>query len=120
MELNQVIKLLHCDWVSDRAPTDLAVEQAYASDLMSDILVKPRPGALLLTGLTNIQVIRTSKVAGIRVIVFVRGKEPQPEAVKKSNEYGIPLLTTSACMFDASGILYEHGLRGVSGIQRAG
>jgi len=50
------------------------IEYAYGADLMSDVLAFARPGSLLLTGLTNIQIIRTAQMLDIPAVVFVRGK----------------------------------------------
>ncbi len=44
------------------------------ADLMSDVLASIRPGAVLLTGLCNPQVVRTAQIADIKAIIFVREK----------------------------------------------
>ena len=81
-----------------------------ASDLISDILSLRGPGSLLLTGLTNTQVIRTADILDFVAICFVRGKLPQPETIRLAEEKGIPLLATPHLMFEACGLLYDTGL----------
>jgi predicted transcriptional regulator len=114
MKLVDIKSSLKCEVASsfDFDP-GIDIQFAYASDLMSDILVAVKPGALLLTGLTNNQVIRTSKVAATSAIVFVRGKKPKAETIKLANHYRIPILTSKISMFDACGILFTHGVKGV-------
>lgn len=94
-------------------PLDTDIQFAYASDLMSDVLLYPKPGALLLTGLTNNQVVKTCKVAAGCGIVFVRGKVPPAPTVALAAQYRIPLIATDLSMFDACGLLYSRGMKGV-------
>ena len=49
---------------------------ACGSDLMSDVLAFTKEKTLLLTGLTNAQVIRTAEMIDLSGIIFVRGKRP--------------------------------------------
>ena len=82
------------------------------ADLMSDVLAFTHEGTLLMTGLTNPQVVRTAEMAGITAIVFVRGKVPPPETVTLAEEKGIPLLASKYTMFETCGRLYKAGLPG--------
>lgn len=115
MKLADIKEFLKCQLISavDFDP-DIDIQFAYASDLMSDILVAVKPGALLLTGLTHNQVIRTSKVAATSAVVFVRDKKPNADTIELANRYNIPLLATKVSMFDACGILFANGVKGVS------
>jgi predicted transcriptional regulator len=51
----------------------------------------------------------------IKVIVFVRGKNPTQEIIDLANEKSITILTTKHSMFIASGKLYEAGITGRGG-----
>ena len=82
------------------------------ADLMSDVLAFTHEGTLLMTGLTNPQVVRTAEMAGITAIVFVRGKVPPPETVTLAEGKGIPLLASKHTMFETCGRLYSAGLPG--------
>ena len=115
MKLKEVHKVLGAEWVWEVNRPDYGTQEVYscrASDLMSDVLSFHGVGALLLTGLTNSQVVRTAGVADIAAICFVRGKWPEPETVRLAQEEGLPLLVTSLMMFEACGRLYAAGLRG--------
>lgn len=114
MRLSDVAEMLEADILCRRSDLAREIEHAFAADLMSDVLTLEQPGALLLTGLTNPQVIRTAEVAGIAAIVFVRGKRALPETVRLADEVGIPLLQTTLLMFEACGRLYAGGIRGCS------
>jgi predicted transcriptional regulator len=108
--LAEIKELLKAEVLSNKNNMDREIRSANASDLMSDVLAFADAGSLLLTGLTNAQVIRTCEIAGICAVVFVRGKKPAIETVKMSEEFSIPVLATKLTMFEACGVLYAHGL----------
>ena len=90
------------------------VYSACGSDMMSDVLAFVKEQAVLLTGLINLQVVRTAEMMDMKCIVFVRGKMPTKEVIELADESGIVLLQTDERMYVACGKLYENGLRGGS------
>ncbi len=112
MQVAQVARVLEARPLSVPAHQGPEVESAFAADLMSDVLALAKPGSLLLTGLTTPHVIRTSELAGVSAIVFVRGKRARPETEELAREARIPLLETRFTLFEACGRLYGAGLRG--------
>jgi len=84
---------------------------AFASDLISDILMCTKEPTLLLTGLTNNQVIRLADMIDLIGIVFVRGKKPMQDVIDMAKERGLPLVATNMTLYRSSGILYNAGLR---------
>lgn len=114
MTLQQISKLLNAPPVDQHANLAIEINSAVASDLMSDVLLCSQAGSLLITGLTNNQVIRTCEIAGISAILFVRNKIPTPETIMMAREQNIPLLMTRTTMFETCGILYAHGITGVN------
>jgi hypothetical protein len=79
---------------------------------MSAVLASPHPRALLITGLTNIQSVKTAHVADIVAVLYVRGDRPNEKTIEFALQKGIVLLGTPLGMFDSCGILHAHGLRG--------
>ena len=110
MELSQIIKLINGKLLTDPSIEEKEIVGAMGADLMSDVLASIQPEAVLLTGLCNPQVVRTALIADIRAIVFVRGKNPALETIALANEEKIPLVTTTAGLFETCGILYGAGL----------
>lgn len=115
MKFSEITSLLECRDCSDPISGDEAanIQHAYATDLMSEILATPKPGAMLLTGLANTQTIRTCKIARVSAVVFVRDKEPNRETHRLAEEYRIPTASTRLSMFDACGILFSNGIKGI-------
>ncbi len=112
MTLEQIREILEAEVFGSGDQFAPGIEAACACDLMSDVLAFARPRALLLTGLTNPQVVRTAEVAELAAVCFVRGKEPEPETVRLAAEKGIPVLGTRLAMFEACGRLHARGLAG--------
>ncbi|GHV30954.1 hypothetical protein FACS1894167_12580 [Synergistales bacterium] len=90
--------------------SSITVEKAFASDLMSDVLAFCKPGALLITGLTNVQIVRTVQMLDIPAVLFVRGKVPLDETVNLARDSGIPLVLLGTAMFGTCGELYAKGV----------
>ena len=111
MKLLEVQQLLGASQIWGQHCLDREVATACGADLMSDVLAFTKDGALLLTGLTNPQVIRTADVGGLSAIIFVRGKVPSPEAIDMARVLDIPLFSTPQTLFEACGILFEKGMK---------
>lgn len=114
MNLDEIRDILNATLITDKTPLRNPVESVYCADLMSDVLSFSVAKCLLITGLTNAQVIRTAEMAAIDMIVFVQGKRPALQTISLAEEKNIPLLVTDLSMFDACGRLYEKGLRSKS------
>jgi predicted transcriptional regulator len=114
MKLSEVKEILKAEVISGADNLHIEITGGAASDLMSDLLGKPKEGALLLTGLTSIQAVNTSVIAGMAAIVFVRGKKPDNAVVAQAKKHRIPVLTTSYSMYLACGRLYSNGLKSIS------
>lgn len=114
MKLQRIREILNADIITGEALMDsIDVDRCYSADLMSDVLGRPHANSVLLTGLTNPQAVRTAEVADIKAVFFVRGKRPDIEAVALAQKKDIPLFVTRYTMFEACGLLYMNGLRGV-------
>lgn len=117
MTLKEIKEILQAEIIFGESFLNEVVEFAGGSDLMSDVLAFSKPGILLLTGLTNAQSVRTADIIEAKAIVYVRGKKPVQEGIKLAKEKGIPILSTRFMMYKACGLLYNHGLPGVSNFQ---
>ncbi len=115
MTLDDVRGILEALVLTNRTDMSREIKRAYCADLMSDVLAFSVTHSLLITGLTNAQVIRTADVADVRAVVFVQGKRPDAEAIALAEGKHIPLLATRLSMFDVCGRLYEKGLRSLPG-----
>jgi predicted transcriptional regulator len=112
LKLREVKEILEANVVVGQEKLDMEVYTAFGADLMSDVMAFAKAGSLLLTGLTNAQVIKTAANRRIAAIILVRGKEPSTEAIDMAKELQIPILTTKYILFETAGILYSKGIVG--------
>ncbi len=113
MRLKDIKKRIKADVLCGEEFLDTDVQYAFGSDLMSDVLAYVKGNTLLLTGLTNPQVIRTAEMADVVAILFVRGKIPDQDVIDLAMENQMAVLTTKYTLYTTSGILYSEGLRGI-------
>ncbi|HHF43501.1 MAG TPA: hypothetical protein ENL38_07280 [Candidatus Aminicenantes bacterium] len=117
MTLQQIKELLQAEVIFGDHYLDREITFAGGSDLMSDVLAFGQPGILLLTGLTNLQSVRTADIIEAKAIIYVRGKKPDAQTIKFAREKNIPILSTPLTMYEACGILYQAGLPGVGSLR---
>lgn len=115
MKISEIKAILDATVLTGEDRLDKSVVAAGGADLMADVLSAVARDAVLLTGLTTEHVLRTAKVAGVAVVVFVRGKKPDAPVIELARSYRLPCLMTKCSLFVASGRLYVNGLRGLDG-----
>ena len=76
MTLREIKEILQAEVLAGEEFLDREPSSACGSDLLSDVLAFTKENSVLLTGLTNSQVIRTAEMSDIIGVIFVRGKKP--------------------------------------------
>ncbi len=113
MKLKEIAELLEAEIiVGDEAGLNMEIHTACGADLMSDVLAFTKENTLLLTGLTQSQVIRTAEMMDLNAVIFVRGKRPEQSAINLAQQKQVPLLMTHLPLFEACGLLYAKGIKG--------
>ena len=92
-------------------PTKANVYHGVACDLMSDVLTLDGEDIVLLTGLVNVQTIRTAEMADIPLVVFLRGKQVDKKIVEMAEESGIGLIECKHSLFYVAGKLFAEGIK---------
>ncbi len=120
MNKKELQKTLSAETICDNGvEPETGYDTVCACDMMSELLAVMNQtghhnrGILLLTGLANPQVIRTSELVDIRLIVFLRDKKPAPETVDLARKCGITIMSTPYTMYRSCGVLYEMKLNDV-------
>ncbi len=110
MKVEELIRIINGQLLSETADLEREIKGGCGADLMSDVLAYIQPDAVLLTGLCNPQVVRTSQMADVAAIILVRGKNPPKETIDLANQERIPLISSPYGMFELCGRLYRAGL----------
>jgi predicted transcriptional regulator len=111
MTIDDVIQYLDAEVLTDSLDRELEIPCGFAADLISDILHCTVEPALLLTGITNMQIIRLADMIDLVCLIYVRGKKPPQDIIERANKRNLPILSTKYTMFKSCGILYREGLR---------
>jgi iron only hydrogenase large subunit-like protein len=112
LTLQDIKELLDAEVLVGHEQLSKEVNHAFVADLLSDVLAFATSKSLLITGLTNPQVIRTAELLDIAAVIIGRGKSFPPEALELAQESNIPILSTKLILFEISGRLYARGIRG--------
>jgi hypothetical protein len=110
MKIESIIRLLDANVLCGHQRISDDISCAFSSDLMSDVLTLDAENILLITGLANVQIIRTAEVAEIHHLVIVRNKKVSNDIVELATSLNMVLIESPYSMFKASGILFANGL----------
>ena len=116
MKISKIAELLSADVFIGQKQLDVDIEHAFCSDLMSDVLANSGRidvQSVLLTGLSNYQVIRTAEMLDIKVVVFVRGKMPTEDMIELAMDNDMVVMRTMHTMYHSAGMLFSNGLQGI-------
>ena len=94
MTIRKVMEIVDGKVLVGEDRLDERVDTACGSDLMSDVLAFVKEKAVLITGLINPHVLRTS------------------EMLEMADEIGITVISSPLTTYTACGELYVHGLPG--------
>jgi len=113
MKISELCSLVEGTVICGRSRLEDNVEFAFASDLMSDVLTVKIQNFILLTGLCNVQSVRTAEMSDVPYLLLCRNKQVTPEMLEIAEESDILIISTKFSMFKCAGILYSNGLKPV-------
>jgi hypothetical protein len=111
MTIKEITRLIEGRVLCGEDKNSTNVEYAFASDLMSDVLTVEKENMVLITGLANLQAIRTSEMSDITFIIFARGKKIGEEMISLAIENKMILVESPHSVFHISGELYKAGVK---------
>ena len=114
MTITEIVNLLDARVLCGENKLSQQVYSACCSDLMSDVLAFVNEKTVLLTGLTNMHVLRTAEMLDLKCLIFARGKVPTEDVLERAEEMGLVVMTANKTMFTCAGLLYDGGLRGAA------
>jgi hypothetical protein len=113
MTIHDIVSQLEAKVICGEGLLEKNIEYAFASDLLSDVLTLDSSNLIMITGLANMQTIRTAEMLDITNILLVRNKKTTADMKKAACENNMVLIEYSGSMFRACGILYNAGLKPV-------
>lgn len=110
MNLETIVQLVNGVIVTDNHFKG-EIEYGLTSDLMSDILTLDMENAVLITGLCNVQTIRTAEMSDISCVLVARNKKVNSEMIDLANQNEIVIVESSYGVFKISGILFANNIK---------
>ncbi|MBP8612531.1 MAG: hypothetical protein KBI30_00825 [Candidatus Atribacteria bacterium] len=117
MKIEEIINIVRAEVLQKEGNWDIDIKYGFAADLLSDtlfIIGREEEYILLITGVTNASAIKTAKILDIPVVLIVRGKPVEENAIETAKKEKIVLLRTKLIMFVTCGLLYKAGMEGAS------
>ena len=111
MTLKEISELLEAKVLCGHDRLNEEHETAFASDLMSDVLTLGDYNPVILTGLCNMQTIRTCEMGNLDIIVLVRRKKATEEMIEEAEDEGMVVMECDFSMFKACGLLFKAGMQ---------
>jgi hypothetical protein len=111
MKIADIIELTGSKIVCGEEKSGIELGFAFSSDLLSDVLTINKTGILLITGVANLQTIRTAEMAEVACIMLVRNKKANREMIELAKDNGLVLIECPGSMFGTSGKLYQAGIK---------
>jgi predicted transcriptional regulator len=113
MSIEKITELIEGEIITGTPKNEILITLAFTSDLMSDVLTinHHQNDIALLTGLANVQTIRTVEMAGLNVVILVRGKKANADMIEIAKENDITIIETKYSAFRTSAILYHAGIK---------
>ncbi len=111
MKIADLVTVAQGRVICGEAHPDREVTHAFSSDLLSDVLTVNRPGIALITGVANLQTVRTAEMAEVACVLLVRNKKANEEMIRLANENGLVIIECAGSMFGVSGKLYTAGIK---------
>ncbi|PKO96453.1 MAG: hypothetical protein CVU12_05045 [Bacteroidetes bacterium HGW-Bacteroidetes-7] len=113
MLLSEICGIVSGTVVSGESRLNQKAEYAFASDLMSDVLTLKVDHFILITGLANVQSVRTAEMSDAPYLLLCRGKEVSEDMLKLAIENNILIIKSPFSMFKCAGLLYSAGIKPV-------
>lgn len=107
MTVKDIVDKLNLKVFSGESGLQNEVKGGYVSDLLSDVMGNSDAENAWITLQTHKNIMAIGSLKELACIIIVKGYKPEPEAIEKSNEDGVPLLGTDSSTFDITGRLYN-------------
>lgn len=111
MKISEIVKILDGTVMTGENRLEENNDYVFATDLMSEVLTLGDKNPIILSGLCNMQTIRTCEMGNLDILIIVRGKKPTDDMMELAEENGMVVIACGYSMFKACGLLYQNGLK---------
>lgn len=107
MKLNELAEKIGAKVLNHGECASIEIDRVYAGDKMSDLLNEASDTTLLVTNLTNPQLVRIAEIMDVPGICLLNGITPEPELVNAAIKQGTTIIVSPYGMFETCKRLYQ-------------
>ena len=107
MKVKEIIKSLNLEILTKNIDMEREVKDAYACDLLSNVLSKAEEEQVWLTMQNHMNIVGVASIKRIPIIIITEGSNVLEETIKKAEENEIIIARAKDDTFTASGKLYN-------------
>jgi len=107
MTVNDIVKSLNLKVISGSKGLSNEISGGYTSDLLSDVMGHAQPGNIWITLQTHKNILAIASLKDLAAIVVIKNFMPSDEAIEKSEEEQIPILSTPLGAFEITGKIFN-------------
>ena len=112
MTLQEIVEALSLTVMDAPDKLERSVTGGYASDLFSSVMARAQAGNVWVTVQSHANVVAVASLMDLAAVIITEGNIPDPDALSKADEVGIPILTTPLTTFTVVGRLAALGVEG--------
>jgi predicted transcriptional regulator len=107
MLVKDIVNKLNLTVFSGKDGLNKEVNNAYVSDLLSDVMGNAEKDSIWITLQTHKNIMAIASLKELSAVILVKGLKPAEDTAQQSNTEGIPILGTDKNTFEIAGELYN-------------
>lgn len=112
MTLEQIINTLEVKVLTEQSDfSRIEPASGYISDMLSCVMTGAGKKGVWITLQAHNNIVAVASLLDLAAVIITENVQPDEATIKKANEEGIALLSTSKKSFEVVGRLWEMGLR---------
>ena len=96
MNIEELTRAIEASLIVPAGKSDLQIARVYGAQAMSDLIANAGSDTLLITSLSNAQLIRVAELMDVPAVCLVDTQEPASELVELARRTGTALLLSRA------------------------
>lgn len=105
--LKQLTEELNFECLTGNSLLERAVQSAYVSDLLSDVMGKAQPKMLWVTSQVHKNIVAVASLKELSAVIVVNERIVAQEVLDNAEAEEVVILTSGMPAFETAGILYE-------------
>jgi serine kinase of HPr protein (carbohydrate metabolism regulator) len=107
MTVKELADKLNLEVVAGAKGLNNAINGAYVSDLLSDVMGYAKAGDVWITLQTHKNVMAVASLRDLPAVILVKGFKPEQDMAEQAENENIPVLISKENTFDIAGKIYS-------------